>query len=67
MKDPVFLSSGHTYDREAVLSHFKENGHKDPKTGQPVSSEFLVDNVNLKESLTEFLAANPSLNKNASE
>lgn len=63
MKDPVFLTSGHTYEREAVVSFLKEKGAVDPKTGQSVNPSFVVENINLKESLAEFMAAHPDLQK----
>ncbi len=32
MHEPVFISSGGTYDRLALIEHFKANGHTDPLT-----------------------------------
>ncbi len=59
MEDPVVLSSGHTYDREAVKNFFRDKGPKDPKTGQPVNPESQLDNNTLKESIITFMVANP--------
>lgn len=32
MEDPVILSSGFTYEKKAILSHFDKNGYFDPVT-----------------------------------
>ena len=32
LRDPVILSSGFTYEREAIEQHFKKYGYKDPVT-----------------------------------
>ena len=38
-RDPVFVvDSGHTYERSAILSHFQQNGAKDPLTRRALSS-----------------------------
>lgn len=38
-RDPVVLvDSGHTYERSAIVSHFRCNGTKDPLTGLALSS-----------------------------
>ena len=38
-RDPVFVfDSGHTYERSAILSHFRRNGAKDPLTRRALSS-----------------------------
>ena len=38
-RDPVFVfDSGHTYERNAILSHFRRNGAKDPLTNCALSS-----------------------------
>ena len=38
-RDPVMVvESGHTYERSAILSHFRRNGAKDPLTGLALSS-----------------------------
>ena len=39
-RDPVVVvDSGHTYERSAILSHFRRNGAKDPLTGLALSSK----------------------------
>ena len=39
-RDPVMVvESGHTYERSAILSHFRRNGAKDPLTGLALSSK----------------------------
>ena len=40
--DPVTLSSGFTYDRPSILSHFNFNGYIDPITSKPISQDFIV-------------------------
>ena len=38
-RDPVMVvESGHTYERSAVLAHFRRNGAKDPLTRRALSS-----------------------------
>ena len=38
-RDPVMVfDSGHTYERSAVLAHFRRNGAKDPLTRRALSS-----------------------------
>ena len=44
-RDPVFvLESGHTYERSAILSHFRRNGAKDPLTRRALSSTKVMTN-----------------------
>ena len=47
MRDPVMLSSGFSYEREAILKHFKHNGHVDPLTRETVLPQ-VCENRNLK-------------------
>ena len=46
--DPVFLTSGNSYEREAVLKYFEEKGSVDPKTGKSVNPNIIVENLTLK-------------------
>lgn len=62
MADPVFVSSGNTYDRSAILEYFQSQGPNDPKTSKHVNPEFLVENLHLKQSIQDFKTANPTLN-----
>ncbi len=48
MNDPVFLTSGNTYDRQSVLDHLTQVGPWDPLTKQKLDSNALFDNNNLK-------------------
>jgi len=32
MQEPVLLSSGFTYEKAAILTHFNKNGYYDPVT-----------------------------------
>lgn len=38
MKDPVLLSSGHTYEKSAILECTRVNGPFDPTTRENVSN-----------------------------
>ncbi len=46
--DPVFLTSGNSYEREAVLKYFEEKGSVDPQTGKSVNPDIVVANLTLK-------------------
>lgn len=63
MTDPIFLTSGYSYEREAFVSFMKENGPVDPKTGQSVDPNIVVENINLKDSIVDYLASHPDLQK----
>ena len=44
-RDPVFgVESGHTYERSAILAHFRRNGGKDPLTRRALSSTKVMTN-----------------------
>ena len=59
MRDPVVLSSGHTYDRIAVNDYFVKFGHRDPQTNNEVNPNCVIDNINLKKQIEVFIAENP--------
>ena len=59
--DPVFLTSGNTYEREAILKHFRETGATDPKTGEAVDPKIVIENINFKSLLNQFRATNPEI------
>ena len=40
----VVVESGHTYERNAVLAHFRRNGAKDPLTRRALSSTKVMTN-----------------------
>jgi hypothetical protein len=44
MDDPVLISSGHTYEREAILHEFSKGILKDPITGQSLKDAVLTPN-----------------------
>jgi hypothetical protein len=52
--DPVLLSSGHTYEREVITTHFEKNGFKDPMTGEAVNAN-IVDNINLRQAIEDYI------------
>ena len=57
-KDPVVLSSGFTYEREFIVSHFKHNGQNDPLTREEVNYK-LFPNKAMKAAVEGYLAQNP--------
>ena len=61
MVNPVFLSSGNTYERDAVLKHLTEKGPTDPQTDKPVDPKIVIENIRLKTMLDQFKSANPQL------
>ncbi|KAK2636443.1 hypothetical protein Ddye_031235 [Dipteronia dyeriana] len=48
MKDPVTLTTGHTYDRVSILKWFRAGNSTCPKTGEKLKSIELVSNLALK-------------------
>jgi len=44
MIEPVFISSGYTYEKSEVLSHFLVNGCVDPLTNQSVDPNIILPN-----------------------
>lgn len=44
MDDPVLISSGHTYEREAILQEFAKGELKDPITGEGLKDDVLSPN-----------------------
>eukprot|EP01022_Parablepharisma_sp_SALTPOND_P026124 TRINITY_DN61_c0_g1_i1.p7 TRINITY_DN61_c0_g1~~TRINITY_DN61_c0_g1_i1.p7 ORF type:complete len:193 (-),score=31.08 TRINITY_DN61_c0_g1_i1:1116-1694(-) len=59
MKDPVITNEGHTYEREALMTHLQKNGNFDPTTRKPVTEIFpnkaikKAVNMNYEEYITE--------------
>ena len=51
MKDPVFITSGFTFDREPLLKHFETKGYFDPLSNQEVDPKFMVPNTQLGEQI----------------
>ena len=59
-RDPVFVvDSGHTYERSAILSHFKRNGAKDPLTRRTLSSTKVMTNWSLRNVVQAWLDKHP--------
>jgi hypothetical protein len=48
LQDPVVLSDGRTYEREAILDFFKKSGFTSPITKQSVDSKVLLPNIDLR-------------------
>ena len=59
METPVILSSGHTYEKSAIVSHFKVNGPTDPLTRETVDPNILIVNRGLKQAISDFFKHNP--------
>ncbi|XP_044492202.1 U-box domain-containing protein 18-like [Mangifera indica] len=58
MKDPVTLSSGHTYDRASILKWFRAGNSTCPKTGERLPNKDLVSNLALKRIIQDWSAEN---------
>ena len=48
MNNPVTLSSGITYEKEAIIAYFANNGFIDPITNETVDQTILLPNKNLR-------------------
>lgn len=66
MKKPILLSSGHTYEKEVIEKHIQQNGYKDPLTKESIAPS-LIDNINLRHAIEDFLEKNPWSYKHSSE
>jgi leucine-rich repeat protein SHOC2 len=61
-RDPVILfDSGHTYERSAVLSHFRRNGAKDPLTRRALSSTKVMTNWVVRQIVQDWLDKHPGV------
>ncbi|KAK1553680.1 hypothetical protein Q3G72_002023 [Acer saccharum] len=58
MKDPVTLSTGHTYDRVSILKWFRAGNSTCPKTGEKLKSKELVSNLVLKSIIQDWSVEN---------
>ncbi|KAH7570263.1 hypothetical protein JRO89_XS05G0078500 [Xanthoceras sorbifolium] len=58
MKDPVTLSTGHTYDRASILKWFRAGNSTCPKTGEKLKSKELVSNLVLKRIIQDWSVEN---------
>ncbi len=61
-RDPVVLfDSGHTYERSAVLAHFRLNGAKDPLTRRALSSTKVMTNWSMRNVVQAWLYKDPGV------
>ena len=61
-RDPVVLfDSGHTYERSAVLAHFRRNGAKDPLTRRVLSSAKVLTNWTVRQIVQAWLDKHPGV------
>ena len=61
-RDPVIaVESGHTYERNAILSHFERNGAKDPLTNRALSSTKVMTNWAVRQFAQDWLDRHPGV------
>ena len=61
-RDPVIaVESGHTYERNAILSHFERNGAKDPLTNRALSSTKVMPNWAVRQFAQDWLDRHPDV------
>ena len=61
-RDPVMVvDSGHTYERSAVLAHFRRNGAKDPLTRRALSSTKVMTNWAMRNVVQAWLDKHPDV------
>ena len=61
-RDPVMVvESGHTYERDKVLSHFRLNGAKDPNTNLALSSTKVMTNWTVRQIVQAWLDEHPGV------
>lgn len=59
-RDPVMVTeSGFTYERDAIISHFKKNGPTDPMTRARVVPGALQSNRAIRDAVEEWLKGHP--------
>jgi len=58
-RDPVVLTSGHTYERSAVLATWTSRPGLDPMSGVVLKSRLMTNNLYVREQVQAFLDANP--------
>ena len=65
-RDPVVVvESGHTYERNAILEHFRRNGAKDPLTGLALSSTRVMPNWAVRQIAQDWLDRHPDVTPDA--
>ena len=61
-RDPVMVvESGHTYERSAILEHFRRNGAKDPLTNCDLSSAKVMTNWAMRNVVQAWLDKHPGV------
>ena len=61
-RDPVVVvDSGHTYERSAILSHFRRNGAKDPLTLRALSTTEVTTNWAVRQFVRAWLDRHPGV------
>jgi leucine-rich repeat protein SHOC2 len=61
-RDPVMVvDSGHTYERSAIVSHFRRNGAKDPLTRRALSSTKVMTNWAVRQIVQDWLDKHPDV------
>ena len=61
-RDPVVVvDSGHTYERSAIVSHFRCNGTKDPLTGLALRSARVMTNWAVRQIVQDWLDKHPDV------
>ena len=61
-RDPVMVvESGHTYERSAILEHFRRNGAKDPLTNCALSSAYVMTNWAMRNVVQAWLDKHPGV------
>jgi STIP1 family protein 1 len=63
MVDPVTLTSGITYERDAIVEHFNKKGFVDPITLEKVDSNILLPNRNLRLAIEKLRKDIPQLDE----
>uniref|UniRef100_A0A7S0SDK5 RING-type E3 ubiquitin transferase n=1 Tax=Mantoniella antarctica TaxID=81844 RepID=A0A7S0SDK5_9CHLO len=54
-RDPVCATSGHSYERLAILEHLRKVGKFDPITREPLVEKDLRPNISLRNAAHEWL------------
>lgn len=58
MRDPVIVSTGHTYDRDSITQWMEEGNYRCPQTGQMLAHTRLVPNIALRSLMSEWCITN---------
>ena len=66
MTDPVTVSSGHSYERKAIVEWFSLGKRNDPATGLPLSNTNVIPNIRLRMAIEEWKEEQISKDKNSS-